>query len=98
MLTCRTDFGVLPTPSPELQHSSIHYHSPEAHDSYRIQPSWEVLRPDGTSGSVSGVGTKRGYDYDEFFTDVKKRRVNPSYDPRESAPSNILYSLFTCLL
>ncbi|GJE86189.1 C2H2-type zinc finger domain containing protein [Phanerochaete sordida] len=76
-----SDFGVLPTPSPELQHSSIQYHAPEAHDPYRIQPSWEVLRPDGSSGPVSGVGSKRSYDYDEFFTDVKKRRVNPSYDP-----------------
>lgn len=77
------DFGVLPTPSPELQHSAIHYQSQESHDVYRIQPSWEVLRPDGSSvPSSSGVGNKRSYDYEEFFTDVKKRRVNPAYDPR----------------
>jgi hypothetical protein len=80
------DFGVLPTPSPELQHSSIHYQPVEHQDMYRIQPSWEVLRADGTTGPASGVGSKRSYDYDEFFTDVKKRRVTPAYDPRELRP------------
>lgn len=47
-------------------------------------PSWEVLRHDGPSGVP--VGSKRSHDYgsgvEEFFTDMKKRRVNPAYDPR----------------
>jgi hypothetical protein len=44
------------------------------------QSAWEHTR------SESLTGSKRSYDYgvDDFFTDVKKRRVNPSYDPRES--------------
>jgi len=44
-------------------------------------PSWEVLRGDQLSAST---GSKRRHDYniDDFFTDMKKRRVNPSYDPR----------------
>jgi hypothetical protein len=45
-------------------------------------PSWEVLRSDGNA-AVS-AGSKRAHDYsvDDFFTDMKKRRVTPSYDPR----------------
>jgi hypothetical protein len=43
-------------------------------------PSWEVLRGD----QQLSTGSKRPHDYnvDDFFTDMKKRRVNPSYDPR----------------
>lgn len=84
-LNASTDFGVLPTPSPEMQHAPIHYESPESHDVYRIQPPWEALRADGSSVTTTAAGSKRSYaDYgmEEFFTDVKKRRVNPSYDPR----------------
>lgn len=48
-------------------------------------PSWEVSR---TEGPPVPVGSKRSHDYgsgvDDFFADMKKRRVNPSYDPRES--------------
>ncbi|EJD03666.1 uncharacterized protein FOMMEDRAFT_145898 [Fomitiporia mediterranea MF3/22] len=50
-------------------------------------PTWEVLRDDVASNSAlgglgSGVGTKRGHDsVEDFFTDMKKRRVAPSYDP-----------------
>lgn len=80
--------GLLPTPSPELVHPSAHAHHP-SHDMFMPNqsiPSWEVLRPEGSS-SVS-VGSKRSHDFgsgvDELFTDMKKRRVNPSYDPRES--------------
>ncbi|PSS29637.1 hypothetical protein PHLCEN_2v2785 [Hermanssonia centrifuga] len=79
-----SDF-VIPTPSPEMPHAAVHYHSPETNDVYRIHPSWEALRSDGTpvTTTASGIGSKRGYDFsvDEFFTDVKKRRVSPSYDP-----------------
>lgn len=43
--------------------------------------SWEVL---DSSGSV---GSKRSHDYssgvDAFVNDMKKRRVDPSYDSRE---------------
>ncbi|CAL1694159.1 unnamed protein product [Somion occarium] len=86
-----SDFGVLPTPSPDIAHSPIRYSVPEPHhhDIYNIQnqlPSWEVLRSDGTTATTTpgaGGGAKRSYDYSvgDFFTDVKKRRVNPSYDP-----------------
>ena len=76
-------FALLPTPSPELLHTPAHPHShhpPSAHDIYlQNQPAWEATRTE------SLIGSKRSFDYgvDDFFTDVKKRRVNPSYDPRE---------------
>jgi hypothetical protein len=80
-------FGILPTPSPELG-PSVHHHSHHSptHEMFlqnQQLPSWEVLRPEGTT-TVS-TGSKRSHDYnvDDFFTDMKKRRVNPSYDPRE---------------
>ena len=87
------DLGLLPTPSPDIAHSPIRYSAPEGHhpDLYNIPnqlPSWEVLRADGTTATATagaGVGAKRSYDtygVDNFFTDVKKRRVNPSYDTR----------------
>ena len=50
-------------------------------------PSWEVLRPEEVSlGSIgtAAAGVKRGHEsVEDFFTDMKKRRVNPSYDPRQ---------------
>ena len=76
-------FALLPTPSPELLHTPAHPHShhpSSTHDIYlQNQSTWEPSR------SESLIGSKRSYDYgvDDFFTDVKKRRVNPSYDPRE---------------
>ncbi|KAI0347953.1 hypothetical protein BDW22DRAFT_1416325 [Trametopsis cervina] len=95
-----SDFGPLPTPSPEMHHSPIQYTTADAHDAYRIQPAWEVLRPDGSSGSMptsASAGAKRSYDtyavVDEFFTDVKKRRVNPSYDPSMAERLSALQSL-----
>ena len=81
-------FGLLPTPSPEPSHGSLGHHSAqESAHGFFLQnqiPSWEVLRQDGSTGPVS-AGTKRSHDYgvDEFFSDMKKRRVDPSYDPRE---------------
>lgn len=58
-----------------------------AHEMFMQQnhPSWEVLHDDGSSGAVS-AGTKRSHDLsvDEFVSDMKKRRVAPAYDPRES--------------
>ena len=72
-------FGLLPTPSPELSHQSAHMHPhhSSSHDMFmHNQPqSWDVPQ---------SAGSKRGHDYnvEDFFTDMKKRRVNPSYDPR----------------
>lgn len=86
--TSQDSFGILPTPSPELSPGPLSRHGPpgSAHELFLQNqiPSWEVLRRDGTTGPVS-AGTKRSHDYnmDEFFFDMKKRRVNPSYDPRE---------------
>ena len=77
-------FALLPTPSPELLHSPVHPHS--AHEIYlQNQPAWEDARPEPI------IGSKRSHDYnvDDFFTDMKKRRVNPSYDSREQ--SSILF-------
>ncbi|KAI0684747.1 hypothetical protein BC835DRAFT_1292265 [Cytidiella melzeri] len=89
------DFGVLPTPSPELQQSPIQYTAPESHDTYRMQPSWEVLRSDGSSDNVPTGGKRsfEAYAVDDFFTDVKKRRVNPSYDPNMVERLSTLQSL-----
>ncbi|KAF8167696.1 hypothetical protein B0H34DRAFT_26634 [Crassisporium funariophilum] len=90
-------FALLPTPSPELGHPSAHPHSHHHSSSHEMfmqnhpMPSWEVLRPEG--GSVP-TGSKRSHDYnvDDFFTDMKKRRVNPSYDPRMAERlNNIAY-------
>ncbi|KAH8119901.1 hypothetical protein DFH11DRAFT_1754446 [Phellopilus nigrolimitatus] len=62
-------------------------------------PSWEVLRDDGSSassvlsGMSAGAGTKRSHDaVEEFFTDMKKRRVNPSYDPHMAERLSSLYA------
>lgn len=79
-------FGILPTPSPE-QSPGLSHSGPPPHELFSLQnqvPSWEVLRPDGSSGTVS-AGMKRSHDFsvDEFVSDMKKRRVTPSYDPRE---------------
>lgn len=46
-------------------------------------PTWDAMRSDGSSVHA---GSKRSHDYgvEEFFTDMKKRRVNPAYDGRKS--------------
>lgn len=85
-------FGLLPTPSPELGHSSAHAHGHPPHDMFmdnQSLPSWEVLRPEDVS---IPIGSKRSHDYsvDDFFTDMKKRRVNPAYDPRMAERLNNL--------
>ena len=50
-------------------------------------PSWEVLRSDASVPT----GSKRSHDYsvDDFLNDMKKRRVNPSYDPRKFSLSHL---------
>ncbi|KAF6766610.1 transcription factor PacC [Ephemerocybe angulata] len=70
-------FALLPTPSPELGHPTIH------HDIFMPNqvPAWEVLRE---SPSIP-TGSKRSHDFngvEDFLSDMKKRRINPSYDPR----------------
>ncbi|GLB35947.1 putative transcription factor [Lyophyllum shimeji] len=79
-------FGILSTPSPELGHSSAH----EIFLQNQQLSSWETLRPD-ENASVP-TGSKRSHDYsvDDFFTDMKKRRVNPSYDARMAERLNHL--------
>ncbi|KDQ63333.1 hypothetical protein JAAARDRAFT_169045 [Jaapia argillacea MUCL 33604] len=92
--TADSPYGVLPTPSPELQPSSVHNPPVSAHELFlqNSLPSWEVLR-EGSSSS-SGTGSKRSHDFvDEFFSDMKKRRVTPSYDPHMvERLNNIAYS------
>ncbi|KAI0639983.1 hypothetical protein C8Q77DRAFT_1046197 [Trametes polyzona] len=91
------DFGVLPTPSPELDYAHEAAAAHHRSQMYRIQPplpTWEVLPEDVQGRSVPVSGAKRSYDYsvDDFFTDVKKRRVNPAYDPHMAARlSNLAY-------
>lgn len=46
-------------------------------------PTWDAFRHDGQATVTTGA--KRSHDYnavEDFFSDVKKRRVAPSYDPR----------------
>ncbi|KAI0308314.1 hypothetical protein B0F90DRAFT_1681840 [Multifurca ochricompacta] len=66
--TDASHFVALPTPSPEVMHQQTQL------------PSWETLRSDGSS--VPSTGIKRSHDYtvavEDFFQDVKKRRVIPS--------------------
>ncbi|KIY66018.1 hypothetical protein CYLTODRAFT_399407 [Cylindrobasidium torrendii FP15055 ss-10] len=76
-------FGLLPTPSPELPHQLLQ-DAPSPDDLLLHQPplpSWEVLQREEAPVSA---GSKRAHEYsvDEFFTDMKKRRVMPSYDSR----------------
>ncbi|KAH8099334.1 hypothetical protein BXZ70DRAFT_1009148 [Cristinia sonorae] len=96
-----SDFGVLPTPSPDIAHSPLNFTVADPshpHDMYGVHnhqlPSWEVLRPDGSSSSAgaANTGAKRSYDYGvgDFFTDVKKRRVNPAYDTHMAERLNTL--------
>jgi hypothetical protein len=86
--------GVLPTPSPELNHTPAHvqtsYH-PSHNDIYLQNQrhhvsSWDVLPHEGTAPSVP-TGSKRSHDYsfDLMVTDMKKRRIAPSYDSGEYA-------------
>ncbi|CDO73064.1 hypothetical protein BN946_scf185007.g118 [Trametes cinnabarina] len=84
------DFGVLPTPSPELDYGQDAAEIHPRNQLYRTQPplpTWEVLSEDAQGRSVPISGAKRSYDYgvDDFFADVKKRRVTPAYDPLDMA-------------
>ena len=83
--------GLLPTPSPEMVHPAAYGVHPASHprivpgDHYSHHPTWETMRPDGSVAPSSGLGMKRSHDYaavDDFITDVKKRRLVPSYNSR----------------
>ncbi|KAJ7492395.1 transcription factor PacC [Mycena latifolia] len=64
-----------PTPSPDFSPPPMHHsnHSP-TDEMFMQNHGW-----DGAN-----TGSKRSHDYsvDDFFTDMKKRRLSPSYDPR----------------
>ncbi|KII94164.1 hypothetical protein PLICRDRAFT_36400 [Plicaturopsis crispa FD-325 SS-3] len=77
----------LPTPSPEIGNE---------HQLF-LHPSWEGEQQSerGTGGGGLLQGTKRALEYsvEEFFVDMKKRRVNPAYDPRMAERLNeIVYA------
>ncbi|KAG1760354.1 hypothetical protein EDD22DRAFT_1043907 [Suillus occidentalis] len=72
-------YSALPTPSPELEPHPRHV----PHSSYELflqnqVPSWDG----GKSDPRASNRNKRSLDYsvDDFFTEMKKRKVNPSYD------------------
>ena len=88
------DFGVLPTPSPELDYAPEAAIAHGRSQMYRVQPqlpTWEVLSDDIPSRNVPVSGSKRAFEYtvDDFFTDMKKRRVTPAYDPRTYANEHL---------
>ena len=89
-MSLASHFGALPTPSPEVTHLQV---CPRfcslrgAHDPYASKtqlPTWATPRPDASSTPPTGI--KRSHDYavavEDFFQDVKKRRVSPSYNSR----------------
>ncbi|KAG2045071.1 hypothetical protein BDR03DRAFT_907703 [Suillus americanus] len=73
-------YSALPTPSPELEpHPSRHV----PHSSYELflhnqVPSWDGAKSDARASNRN----KRSLEYnvDDFFTEMKKRKVNPAYD------------------
>ncbi|ESK98081.1 transcription factor [Moniliophthora roreri MCA 2997] len=82
---------LLPTPSPELAPAHHYPHQSPTIADVSLQshlPTWEVL------DQPVSAGLKRSYDHDysvdDFFTDMKKRRVNPSYDSRMAERLNNL--------
>ncbi|KAL0057350.1 hypothetical protein AAF712_016016, partial [Marasmius tenuissimus] len=78
---------ILPTPSPGLTPAHHYHHSPAADPS---PPTWNVYDPPPIS-----AGLKRSYDHAEaynvkdFFSDMKKRRFNPSYSHMAQRPNSI---------
>lgn len=85
--TSANHFGALPTPSPEVMHQQVSDETVLMYGDINLPlktllPTWETLRPDGSS--APSTGAKRSHDYtltmEDFLQDVKKRRVIPSYD------------------
>ncbi|KAG2159632.1 uncharacterized protein EDB93DRAFT_1073496 [Suillus bovinus] len=73
-------YSALPTPSPELEnHPSRHVPNPPYELFLHNQvPSWDSAKSDARASNRN----KRSLEYtvDDFFTDMKKRKVNPAYD------------------
>ncbi|KAJ7786551.1 hypothetical protein B0H16DRAFT_1490844, partial [Mycena metata] len=63
-----------PTPSPDFSPPPMHHSN--------HSPTDDMFPPNQWDGP--NTGSKRGHDYsvDDFFTDMKKRRLSPAYDPR----------------
>lgn len=73
-------YAILPTPSPELDrdvHFSRHVSAPIYHSFAPNHTSW-----DDTKTTSVPPRNKRHLEYsvDDFFSDMKKRKVSPSYD------------------
>ncbi|KIK94114.1 hypothetical protein PAXRUDRAFT_828323 [Paxillus rubicundulus Ve08.2h10] len=90
-------YDALPTPSPELEHTTHpSRHLPGSAYELFLQnqvPSWEATK--NSSQNTSAPRNKRSYDYevDELFSDMKKRKVNPSYDTHMAERlNNIVYA------
>ncbi|KAF9076053.1 hypothetical protein BDP27DRAFT_1414602 [Rhodocollybia butyracea] len=84
------------TPSPELAPAHHHaHHSPLHEDLFTHDQIPWGLRSDPNTVHVS-AGSKRSHDdysMGDFFTDMKKRKVNPSYDPvMAERLNNLAYS------
>lgn len=85
-------YDVISPPSP----SSMHYplgslpNRSSAHHAPPSLPTWETLRTDGSSTPSAGLKRSHDYNMDDFFSDVKKRRVTPSYDSSKTSSSNVV--------
>ncbi|KAG6333707.1 hypothetical protein ID866_5390, partial [Astraeus odoratus] len=76
-------YSTLPTPSPELDHHVHHsrHLSASAYDPFpQNPPSWDDIKT--AQSNSAPVRNKRSLDYsvDDFLIELKKRKVNPSYD------------------
>ncbi|KAG1828380.1 hypothetical protein EV424DRAFT_1485021 [Suillus variegatus] len=72
-------YSALPTPSPELDNHPRHVPLPSYDPFLHNQvPSWDSTKSDPRASNRN----KRSLDYtvDDFFTEMKKRKVNPAYD------------------
>ncbi|KAJ7109985.1 hypothetical protein C8R44DRAFT_801090 [Mycena epipterygia] len=68
-----------PTPSPDLSPPPMHHH----HHHSQHSPTDEMfIQNHGWDGTTTGSKRSHDYSVDDFFTDMKKRRLSPSYDPR----------------
>ncbi|KIJ21954.1 hypothetical protein PAXINDRAFT_152251 [Paxillus involutus ATCC 200175] len=88
-------YDALPTPSPELEHTTHpSRHLPGSAYDLFLQNSWEATKSSSQTTSAP-PRNKRSYDYgvDELFSDMKKRKVNPSYDTHMAERlNNIVYA------
>ncbi|KAJ8083748.1 hypothetical protein PM082_002514 [Marasmius tenuissimus] len=79
---------VLPTPSPELTPAHHYHHSPAVDPSL---PTWQVLdQPPVSAGLKRSYDHAEAYNVEDFFSDMKKRRFNPAYDPHMAQRLNSL--------